>query len=353
MNNPSSKNSPSMLNHYQALFELLSESTRLKAWLPEFQELIEPKLSAQGHGDFDRWSTALNQLPHIDHDRRHLDLPLNPNLPLNPHRQLNQDRVGASPVTPLSTDQQQSLQDTLMSMIPWRKGPFELHGVHIDTEWRSDFKWQRLQDHISPLEGRRVLDVGCGNGYHCWRMLGAGARMVLGIDPSVLSVMQFHAIKHFMGPAPVFVAPLRMEQFCTNSRYFDSVFSMGVLYHRKAPLDHLVELKNSLKSGGELILETLVIDGDENSVMVPEGRYARMNNVWYIPSPLALEKWLRRSGFKNIRTVDINTTQLTEQHSTDWMPFNSLKDFLDPHDIQLTHEGLPAPTRAITIAEAP
>lgn len=325
------------IEQYQPLFELLSESPRIRAWLPELQRTIKTKLSNQGHGDFIRWSNALNQLPATG-----------PQSLL-----LNNTRVGTTTPTPLPSDQLESLKQTLLSLNPWRKGPFELQGIHIDSEWRSDFKWQRLQNHISSLEGRRVLDVGCGNGYHCWRMLGAGARMVLGIDPSILSVLQFLCIKHFIGPTPVFVAPLRMEHFCTNSQYFDSVFSMGVLYHRKAPLEHLVELKNSLRPGGELILETLVIDGDENTVMVPEDRYAKMSNVWYIPSPLALEKWLKRCGYKHIRTVNVDTTQLTEQRSTEWMPFNSLEDFLDPNDRQITQEGLPAPTRAITIAEAP
>ncbi|PMC22346.1 tRNA 5-methoxyuridine(34)/uridine 5-oxyacetic acid(34) synthase CmoB, partial [Klebsiella aerogenes] len=44
---------------------------------------------------------------------------------------------------------------------------------------------------------------------------------------------------------------------------------MGVLYHRRSPLDHLWQLKDQLAPGGELVLETLVIEGDENTVLVP------------------------------------------------------------------------------------
>ena len=69
----------------------------------------------------------------------------------------------------------QQLQATLMALHPWRKGPYKLFGMHIDTEWRSDWKWDRLLPYIAPLKNRLVLDVGCGNGYH-WRMLGAGAK---------------------------------------------------------------------------------------------------------------------------------------------------------------------------------
>ena len=45
---------------------------------------------------------------------------------------------------------------------------------------------------------------------------------------------------------------------------------MGVLYHRASPFDCLLQLKNQLTKGGELILETLVVDGDENTVLVPK-----------------------------------------------------------------------------------
>ena len=134
---------------------------------------------------------------------------------------------------------------------------------------------------------------------------------------------------------------------------FDTVFSMGVLYHRRSPLDHLYELRDSLRSGGELVLETLVIDGGLNEVLVPEDRYAMMRNVWFLPTCDTLISWLGRCGFKNIRLVDVTKTSIEEQRSTEWMQFQSLKDFLKPDDSSLTYEGYPAPKRAIILANAP
>lgn len=64
---------------------------------------------------------------------------------------------------------------------------------------------------------------------------------------------------------------------------------MGVLYHRRSPLEHLWQLKDQLVQDGELVLETLVVEGDENTVLVPGDRYAQMRNVYFIPSALALK----------------------------------------------------------------
>jgi tRNA (mo5U34)-methyltransferase len=133
-------------------------------------------------------------------------------------------------------------------------------------------------------------------------------------------------------------------------KQFDTVFSMGVMYHRKSPFDFLQQLKNQLVDGGELILETLIIEGDENTVLVPQERYAQMLNVWFIPSAKALESWLKKVGFKNIRLVNTDQTTLEEQRKTEWIDTQSLSDFLDPNDPNKTVEGYPAPLRAIFIA---
>jgi len=270
--------------------------------------------------------------------------------PLQRHLDADAVQIGCS--DDLTDQAQKQLEQQLMALHPWRKGPYDLFGIQIDTEWRSDWKWARLKNYIAPLQHRLVLDVGCGNGYHCWRMLGAGAKMVVGIDPTLLSVMQFKAVKKLHGAAPVYVLPLGIEDMPYGLKVFDTVFSMGVLYHRRSPIDHLLELRDCLQPGGELVLETLVIDGGLGEVLLPEDRYAKMRNVWFLPSCDTLISWLKRCGFKNIRLLDVSTTTVEEQRSTDWMRFHSLKDFLDPENPQLTCEGLPAPKRAIIVANS-
>jgi tRNA (mo5U34)-methyltransferase len=304
-------------------------------WAEVLPGQLNRAFSPDRHGDWPKWADILRRLPSCPVDRVDLN-------------------ASAITIEGLCDAECRPLTETLLrSLHPWRKGPYEIFGIHIDTEWRSDCKWERLANQISPLQGRLVLDVGCGSGYHVWRMAGAGAKRVIGIDPTLLSVAQFLAVRHFAGPHPVHVLPVGIEDVPPNLRVFDTLFSMGVLYHRRSPLDHLLELKACLREGGELVLETLVIEGGAGQALVPEERYAQMRNVWFIPSVLTLEGWLKRCGYKNIRLVDVGKTTTEEQRSTDWMRFQSLRDFLDPGDPNLTVEGLPAPRRAIFLADSP
>lgn len=313
------------------LWSMLS-ATPLENGVESLRRLSEQRLSSTSHGDMPRWQRTLQQLPIID----------------NPEVLLDADSVTAGPAVDESV--RAIIEARLRDYHPWRKGPYNIHGVHIDTEWRSDLKWNRLKEHIQPLQDRLVLDVGCGNGYHCWRMAGAGARLVVGIDPTLLYVMQFYAIKHFLGSSPVYLLPVTLEDMPQETGSFDTVFSMGVLYHRRSPFDHLTELRGMLRPGGELVLETLVIEGGEQSVLVPNGRYAKMKNVWFLPSPEALLIWLKRAGFREARIIDVTLTTSEEQRRTEWMHFESLTDFLDPADSYRTIEGHPAPRRAMVLA---
>jgi len=306
----------------------------LAHWLPGLHALLQQRLSAERHGDFSKWQDVLQGLPAVVPTEIDLDSAT--------------VRVGIT--SDLEPIQRSSLEQSLRQLHPWRKGPFELFGLYIDTEWRSDWKWDRLKAHLAPLAGRNVLDIGCGSGYHCWRMRGAGARFVLGIDPTLLFVMQFAAVQHFIRDPQVHVLPLAMEDLPADMGCFDTVFSMGLLYHRRDPQQHLTELRGCMREGGELVLETLVIDEGRGDVLVPDGRYAQMRNVWCIPSVPTLLGWLEQAGFRNVRCVDVTVTTTEEQRRTDWMQFQSLSDYLDPHDAGRTVEGYPAPIRAICLA---
>lgn len=320
---------------YEALYTAL-RTWGQSAWAEQLERQVPPRLDPTSHGDLAGWQAVIAGLPSLPSDDVRLD----------------EDCVRVGDDNSVTQEQRALLTNALQRLHPWRKGPFSIHGVQINAEWRSDWKWNRLKDRIADLAGRRVLDVGCGNGYYAWRMCGAGADTVVGIDPTLRFVAQYQALRHFLGEHSTYVLPLALEDLPAGLGCFDSVFSMGVLYHRRSPFDHLQRLRECLRPGGELVLETLVIEGSEQAVLLPRGRYAQMRNVWFIPSPAALVLWLERSGFRRVRVVDVTPTSLQEQRSTPWMRFHSLQDFLDPQQPGQTVEGLPAPVRAVLIAES-
>lgn len=320
-----------MTQFFNSFYSQIAQN-RLAHWLDVLPNQLNTWYKSNLHGEFKDWVKNIELLPEIEPSLINIS-----------------DTVSVGDTDTMSEGLRKKTKHHLMQMKPWRKGPYHLHGLHVDTEWRSDFKWDRLLPHISDLKDRYVLDVGCGSGYHLWRMKGEGAKFVVGIDPTQLFLAQFWAVQHFIQDKNVNLLPLGIDDL-PELKSFDTVFSMGVLYHRKSPFDFLQQLRNQLTDGGELILETLIIEGDENTVLVPQDRYAQMRNVWFIPSAKALESWLKKVGFRNVRLVNIDQTSLDEQRKTEWIDTQSLSDFLDPNDPNKTVEGYPAPLRAIFIA---
>ncbi|OCG14047.1 tRNA 5-methoxyuridine(34)/uridine 5-oxyacetic acid(34) synthase CmoB [Gilliamella apicola] len=315
-------------NFYQIIAK-----NKLSKWLEVLPAQLANWQKSNIDNRFNQWLNSIKHLPTI-----------------KPYQIDLLNSVTVESEQPISIGEQQRITQLLKNMMPWRKGPFHLYGINIDTEWRSDWKWERLIPHINNLEGQTVLDVGCNSGYHLWRMIGAGAKLAVGIDPMALYLCQFEAIRKLLGnDQRAHLLPLGIEEL-PKLNAFDTVFSMGVLYHRRSPLDHLFQLKDQLVDGGQLVLETLVIDGDLHQALMPGERYAQMRNVYFIPSVPTMINWLHKCGFSDVKMVDKSVTSLDEQRKTEWMTSDSLADFLDPNDSSKTIEGYPAPMRAVFIA---
>ncbi|NVK32068.1 MAG: tRNA 5-methoxyuridine(34)/uridine 5-oxyacetic acid(34) synthase CmoB [Gammaproteobacteria bacterium] len=313
----------------------LIDFEQLARTLPQWETFFKHHLSladadywTSRNRDFNRWYTALTEIANL------------PNSSLSVHS----DRVEIEGTA--------AVEEPLRALMPWRKGPYFINGVHVDTEWRSDWKWDRLLPHIDVI-GKSVLDVGCGNGYHMWRALQAGASWCLGVDPSPLFLCQFAAIKALIdNPPNLHLLPIGAEAL-PDIAAFDIALSMGVIYHRRDPIAHIHDVTGTLKPGGTMVLESIVIQDDFATSLIPESRYARMRNVWCIPSPLQMIAWMREAGLQDCQVVDVGKTTLDEQRTTRWMPYESLDKHLDPNDHSKTVEGYPAPYRAICIGTKP
>lgn len=310
-------------------FEEIAQFNRSRRWAAELKEHCIQAFDPDKNGNLPRWMEAYDRLPDIQGAQVNFELP------------------AVTCAARLEPEASRRVEESLRAMAPWRKGPFQIFDTFIDTEWRSNLKWDRLEPHLQ-LRNKLVLDVGCGNGYYGWRMLGKGASCVIGLDPSLLYVMQHAVISRCFGRTlPNYVLPAGDTILPDNLRIFDTVFSMGVLYHRKSPIEHLQALAHALKPGGEVILETLIIEGGDREVLIPDDRYAMMKNVWFLPSCGLLHQMLKKCGFDEVKTIDVTRTTTEEQRSTEWMTFDSLPEFLDSKNSELTVEGYPAPLRAV------
>ena len=245
----------------------------------------------------------------------------------------------------LSASQRKDIDSQAMKLKNWRKGPFDLLGIAIESEWRSDLKWARLEQALGCLDGQFVLDIGCNNGYFMYRMAERGAKEVLGIDPILHVKVQFEFIQLFARLPNLHLELLGMDELRAFRGVFDTIFSMGILYHHPDPLGQLRDLHGALQPGGRVIVETIGLPGEDAVALQRPRRYACMKNIWSVPTLSKLLQWMEDSNFEDVEVLSTYWEGGEEQRSTAWSAPVSYSDFLDPVDPTLTVEGYPAPLR--------
>ncbi len=243
-------------------------------------------------------------------------------------------------ITPFQKEQ---IDKLAWDLRPWRKGPFEIFGTLIDSEWNSAIKYNLLSKHFD-LKDKNVADIGCNNGYYMFRMLEQNPHKIVGFDPSPLCLTQFQFINHFI-KSSINYELLGIEHLEFYEEKFDVIFCLGVLYHRSDPIGALKSLKKGLQKTGELYLDTFMIEGDEDIALTPQKTYSKIPNIYFIPTIPALKNWCMRAGFSEIEILQLSQTNQNEQRKTDWIQGESLDNFLDPNNPNLTIEGYPAPKR--------
>ena len=243
----------------------------------------------------------------------------------------------------ISQEKKEEIDKIARMMKPWRKGPFKVFDTFIDSEWNSAIKYNLLKPYFN-LKDKCVADIGCNNGYYMFRMLEQNPTKIVGFDPSPLCLTQFDFINHFV-KSDIQYELLGIEHLEFYKEKFDTIFCLGVLYHRPDPVGALKSLKKGLNKGGELFLDTFMIDGEEEIALTPNKTYSKIPNIYFVPTIPALKNWCLRAGFKEFEVLEIKKTLADEQRKTEWIPGQSLDNFLDKNDPNYTVEGYPAPKR--------
>lgn len=278
-----------------------------------------------------KYKNLLGEIPEINTDILNLD----------------SDAIEITSGNELSDDDFQKIKKISEALIPWRKGPFKLFNLEINSEWRSNLKWDRIKPHLPNLEGKNILDIGANNGYYMFKMAAHNPKLVLGIDPVIHNYAQFNFLQKFAKIPSLRFELLGIEHLKFFKDFFDVIFSMGIIYHHKNPIEQLQDIRNSLRTSGTVILESIGIPGENPMALFPQSSYAKMNNVWFVPTLSCMINWAHKAKFKNIEIISSSMMTFDEQRNTPWCPrpFQSLEDFLDPNDQDKTIEGYPAPMR--------
>ena len=253
----------------------------------------------------------------------------------------------------LSGSDAEKVHKAMRDFMPWRKGPFEVFGIEIDAEWRSERKWNRVLPELPDLQGKTVADIGCNNGYYMFRMVHHDPKLVIGFEPYLQHYFTFKTLNGFAGCEKLACELLGVEHIGLFKKSFDVIFLMGILYHRSSPVDVLREIRTAMKPGGVLIVESQGIPGEEPWAFFPEHRYAKVPGTYFVPTGPCLANWLSRAGFCEVSMFFSHPMSSLEQRRTEWMVFESYADFIDSTDPSLTVEGYPAPIRLYARAVTP
>ncbi|HEF7702232.1 tRNA 5-methoxyuridine(34)/uridine 5-oxyacetic acid(34) synthase CmoB [Campylobacter jejuni] len=227
---------------------------------------------------------------------------------------------------------------------PWRKGPFKIDDLFIDTEWQSFIKFNILKPFMNEISQKCVADIGCNNGYYMFKMLEFNPAKLIGFDPSIKYRLQFELI-NALAKTPIEYELLGVEDLPSYGLKFDVIFCLGVIYHRSDPIKMLKDLKAGLNKNGVVFLDTMYIEDEREIALVPNKTYSKIPNIYFVPSISALKNWCERAGFKEFEVLATKKTDENEQRKTEWIDSFSLENFLDPKDKNLTIEGYEAPKR--------
>lgn len=242
------------------------------------------------------------------------------------------------------------LTDICKKLTPWRVGPYQLGSLTIDSEWRSRIKWERIAPLLGNVSGQRIADIGASSGYFLFKLLRDNPELALGFDPVDRCWLQFSVLQHLIRDQRLGFVPTGLATLEAFPEFFDLVLCMGVIYHQRDPFLACKRLYQSVRPGGRVLLESLTINEPGSHLLVPKERYAKMRNAWIVPTPEALESLLLRAGFTDTTIHRFGPITTSEQRRTEWAPYESLADFLDPSDPSRTIEGYPAPHSASVVA---
>lgn len=205
------------------------------------------------------------------------------------------------------------LKEELLKIKDWRH-PFEVEPGQWVTMFRDWFKewhlWRvetlmptikTIADHVLPegLNGAKVLDTGCWDGFYGFEFLKRGAGYLKGVDLREEAIRRANLIKKYYGHTGCDFELRNIQDMDAGKERFDITLMYGILYHLSAPIDVIKRLGDL--TGRMLLMSTYASPGSEPVLTLkrenPDKDSTGFQELITTPSERAVIEMLDFAGF--------------------------------------------------------
>jgi 2-polyprenyl-3-methyl-5-hydroxy-6-metoxy-1,4-benzoquinol methylase len=176
----------------------------------------------------------------------------------------------------------------------------------VDNVWRGVVRrrFELTLERLAPLEGKRILDVGCGSGRYCVAFALGGADRVTGLDvaPAMLELAEEHARKAGVAERCEFRLARFPESETGSSDTYDCCTAMGYFDYVEKPAQHLARMR-------ELTTETIVASFPKSSgfrTLIRRGRFAVRGVPLFLYSRERVESVVADAGIARCELVELD-----------------------------------------------
>lgn len=164
-------------------------------------------------------------------------------------------------------------------------------------------EWHELRKLLTGFDGKTVLDLGCGYGWHCKYASDNGAKFVLGID---ISTMMLDKAKALNTAPNIEYIKSTMEDYTYPTETFDFVISSLAIHYIADYTKLILDVHKTLKIGGKFVFSV------EHPVFTAEGsedwRYSDTGEILDFP--------VDNYYYEGKRTANFLGEKVTKYHRT-------------------------------------